>query len=174
MEGALARKGFQVTAIALDSISGICAEKKGVHVIYGSSDAALSQLSDQRFDCVLVSNLLHLLPDPSRLLSSLAKLLNADGVMVVTIPNLSNLSVLWRRIRRAYGYTMLSSYERIGTHLTSSRMLLRWLRRSNLRAKTIIPIIAPWGKRAYRTLGNRLADLFAEEFLLAADKSDCS
>ena len=60
----LQKRGIAVTALALDSVIGSRAERHGVNTIYGTLEEGLKSLSSHRFDCIMVSHLVHLLPDP--------------------------------------------------------------------------------------------------------------
>src|SRR5208337_2196665 len=60
----LKERGAAVTALPLDSIIGAEAERLGIEVTYGTLADCLRKMDGRTFDCVLVTNLLHLLPNP--------------------------------------------------------------------------------------------------------------
>jgi hypothetical protein len=80
-------RGAKVTVLPLDSVAGAAAERRGLEVIYGTLAEGLEKLRGRRFDCVVVANLLHLLPDPWRILGECAGLVQKEGVLVISGPN---------------------------------------------------------------------------------------
>ena len=52
------------TAIPIDPVIGACAQARGVEVVCGDLPAAIEKLGERRFDCVLLSNVLHLVREP--------------------------------------------------------------------------------------------------------------
>lgn len=97
-EVALAAKGFSVTAVPLDSVIPNGVESKGVEIISGNLDEARSKLADRQFDCVLLLNVLHLVPDPVELLSSYRSLLSPCGAFVAVVPNTGRLATAWKAL----------------------------------------------------------------------------
>ncbi|MEO7145080.1 MAG: class I SAM-dependent methyltransferase [Bryobacteraceae bacterium] len=164
MEEELMRRGMRVTAVALDSVVGICAEARGVEVIYGDAESALSRLSAERFDCIVLSNVLHLMPAPEQFLSALARLLNPGGAVVATVPNLAQLPVRWLRVRRDPAFMNLGSYELTGTHVTSYKKVREWFHRAGLRVPTIVPVIPRRAQWVRRFTGFLFDGLLAAEF----------
>jgi 2-polyprenyl-3-methyl-5-hydroxy-6-metoxy-1,4-benzoquinol methylase len=170
-EAELVKKGIRVTAIPLDSVIGVCAEARGIEVVYGDSETALSRLSGDRFDCILLSDVLHLVREPERLLSALSSLLSPGGVIIASVPNLSQLPILWRRVTRQPGVTRLNSYEDTGAYAPSTRRLRKWFSRSRLRVREIVPTIPQRAKWAYSLSGRLLGNFLAGEFVLLAAKT---
>jgi 2-polyprenyl-3-methyl-5-hydroxy-6-metoxy-1,4-benzoquinol methylase len=66
--------------------------KRNVDVpIIGSVDQVISQL--ETYDLILLLDVLEHLPDPTESLRKLAKLLNPEGQVIVSVPNIAHLSV---------------------------------------------------------------------------------
>jgi SAM-dependent methyltransferase len=59
--------------------------------IIGPVDDAIAQL--KTYDLILLLDVLEHLPDPTESLQKLAKLLNPEGQVIVSVPNISHLSV---------------------------------------------------------------------------------
>lgn len=132
-EGALVHKGIRVVGIPIDSVIGACAESKGVEVVYGSFRQAREQLDRERFDCILLSNVLHLVEDPSGVLALFAELLRRGGSVVVATPNFASLPVYLRRLRGDRQYKDLGSFEKTGMQSTNLGLVKKWFRRSDLK-----------------------------------------
>jgi 2-polyprenyl-3-methyl-5-hydroxy-6-metoxy-1,4-benzoquinol methylase len=170
MEAELTRRGVHVTAVPLDSVIGVCAESRGFEVVYGNLDSSLASLGGRRFDCVLLSNMLHLARQPESLLSHLAELLSSKGVVVAAVPNLSQLPILWKRARRDPALATLASYESSGIRLTSVRIVRTWFKKAGLKVQEMRPTIPRRARWAYRATGSLTSGWLASEFLLLATR----
>ncbi len=109
-EEQLVKRGLRVVAVPMDSVIAASAEDKGVEIVYGDFQSAREKLGAERFDCLLLSNVLHLVPDPVGVLSSFSSLLSEHGVVIVTVPNMAEFRVVLRRLRRHSHFTTLGSY----------------------------------------------------------------
>lgn len=137
-EERIAGSGRRVVALALDSIMSAWAESRGVEVVHGSLSEAIQKIADQRFDCLLVSNLLHLAEDPARLLSTFVPLITDECLVVTSAPHLPSLKVLWRKMLRDEHFRLLGRYERSGMHIVSPVVLRRWFGGAGLRLERIV------------------------------------
>jgi 2-polyprenyl-3-methyl-5-hydroxy-6-metoxy-1,4-benzoquinol methylase len=168
LEKKLVERGMDVTAIPLDAVIGACAEVRGLKVVYGTPREALKNISNKRFDCIVATDMLHLHPKPEELLISFSRLLTAGGRIVVTVPNLQQLSVWWRRISRREAYRTLGSFARSGIHLTSHKMIRDWFKTAGLRIHQTLPVIPDKAKKIHQTLGSLSQRWLASEFLIVA------
>jgi 2-polyprenyl-3-methyl-5-hydroxy-6-metoxy-1,4-benzoquinol methylase len=134
-EKGLMEKGMHVKAVPIDSVIAACAEARGVEIVYGNARMAREKLANERFDCLLFSNLLHLVPDPAEFLASFAELLTPGGCAIASVPNLSGLRRLARRIRLRDHVANPTSYNAHGMHVTTGRVLRRWFRQAGLKPK---------------------------------------
>ncbi len=135
-EAALVRQGRQVAAIPLDPVIGRLAARQGVRVLPSDLDLALAALGGERFDAVLLAEVLQHLPDPVAALARLAGVLGRDGVLVGSVPNLGPGRRLAGRLlgRRhlavaggGFGGTLL--------HATSAGLARAWLQAARLRPR---------------------------------------
>lgn len=82
--------------------------------IIGSVDQIIAQL--KTYDLILLLDVLEHLPDPTETLRGLVKLLNPDGRVIVSVPNLAHLSVsIPLLFRRRFEYQQAGILDR--THL---------------------------------------------------------
>jgi 2-polyprenyl-3-methyl-5-hydroxy-6-metoxy-1,4-benzoquinol methylase len=171
LEGLLVQSGMCVTALPIDSVIGACAEARGIRVINGNSDQALSQISTEHFDCVLLLGVLHLLPQPEKVLSQLEALMSPGSVIFATVPNMAQLPILWRRLTGQRGFRHLGNYERTGTQFTSSRTVRRWFEQSKLRIKNVVPIV-PLRVKRWATISSKTIseNLLASELLFTVTR----
>jgi 2-polyprenyl-3-methyl-5-hydroxy-6-metoxy-1,4-benzoquinol methylase len=130
LEASIAGTGRRVTAIPLDNVISTLAEDRGIRVLSSDLEAALHQVQTERFDAVLVSNVLQHLRDPVAMLQELKRVLNSGGAIVGIVPNLSILRRLSGRIlgRNRKFSGIGGAFDKTRLHLTSTTTLTRWLR----------------------------------------------
>ncbi len=131
-------------AIPIDSVIAVNAEARGVEIVYGDAEEAREQLDSERFDCILFSNVLHLVRDPAEFLSRFAELLAPEGRVIASVPNLSRVRLLARRLR--FGKTANpKNYESSGMHVSYGAL-----------AAPVVPASgAPSGQNCLRNHGTR-------------------
>jgi 2-polyprenyl-3-methyl-5-hydroxy-6-metoxy-1,4-benzoquinol methylase len=153
-EKALIEKGIRVRGLPIDSVVSVNAQRRGVEIVNGDLATARVKLQGQLFDCVLLSNVLHLVRDPVALLSSFAEFLAPGGCIVASVPNLSWFRRASRSIRLRGLKANPISYEVSGMHVTNGRLLKDWFRDAGLQPLQVIYEVSEEKKRAdAQTLG---------------------
>lgn len=71
-----------------DRATRLVAGRAGVHVVRGFLEAAAPALAGQTFDFIVVSSLLHEVPDPLALLGAVHALTTLDTVVHLNVPNM--------------------------------------------------------------------------------------
>jgi 2-polyprenyl-3-methyl-5-hydroxy-6-metoxy-1,4-benzoquinol methylase len=167
-EKELVRRGVRVVALPLDSVIASCAEAHGIEVVLGDWQSAPSRLNGDRFDCILIFDILHLLPDPVSALAAFTHLLSPQGRILVAAPNFSYLPYVWRRMRRDAQFTKLSHYGKSGLNVTNRRVMRRWLKACGLDTERMVGIVP----ERWRGLGNlawgTTEALFSSEWIAVA------
>lgn len=130
-EIALAESGLSITAIPLDNVICRRAAETGIEIIDGDFQAARNRLEGRLFDCMLLLNLLHLVPDPVEVLSSFSELLSPAAPVIIQSPNMSNLPAIWRQIRDRRIETPLG-FKASGVHFSSKGSIEKWCRKAGL------------------------------------------
>jgi hypothetical protein len=112
--------------------------------------------------------MLHLIENPVELLSSFKDVLSENARVIATVPNLSRLPEMWRRIRRDKHVKGLGSYRNAGVHVTSRRIVREWFEMAGLSVEGITNVLTPrLQKASLWTLG--LADsLLAIELIVVS------
>jgi SAM-dependent methyltransferase len=131
------KRGLDVTTLPLDSVSGAISDRRGIEVIYGDFRKCVEQLGARTFDCVLLTNLLHLLPDPKAIVEQLAKFVAPGGTLVVAGPNFDFYKVLAKRILRIDDYGNLGNFERSGVVTCGPAMLKSYFQKEKLRLEQV-------------------------------------
>jgi 2-polyprenyl-3-methyl-5-hydroxy-6-metoxy-1,4-benzoquinol methylase len=168
-EAWLARQGFQVAAVPLDPIIAGGAMASGVRMVHGDFETARHKLAGERFDCLLIANILHLAQDPVQVLRSFSALLSTGSPAVVTVPNLCRLRRVWRALRHGEQLIKDNVYELTGMHFTSPRTLREWFRGAGLTVQEVVEIV-PEHATAAGCFG-LLNPLLADELLAVARRS---
>ena len=102
-EARLAGEGVRVVAVPLDPVISAGAEARGVTIFSGTLETARRALAGQQFDCILISNVFSLAPDPVELLGSFSALLANEGTAIMVLPRIRRLRHAWRMLRRGDG-----------------------------------------------------------------------
>lgn len=163
-------KGLQVTAVPLDPVIGSCLDGSGVELIYGDMAAVRTKLEGRKFDCLFLSNILHLLPRPAQVLESYAELLEPEGYVLIVTPNVASLK------NGAYGlmgraqYRDLRNYERGGVQYVSKGNLSHWIEAAGLKMESLNWVATPKFEKVVRLSGRILGPMFAAEMIALARK----
>jgi 2-polyprenyl-3-methyl-5-hydroxy-6-metoxy-1,4-benzoquinol methylase len=86
--------GFEAQGLELNSHAADVARSKGF-IVYGSTLEEFEQ--DQKFDVIVLSNVLEHSLDPSKMLAAIYRLLNSGGIVCISCPN----SESW--LRKTFG-----------------------------------------------------------------------
>lgn len=94
--GAMLRteRGAEVWGIELNQEASAKASIRLDGVINGTVESSLASFQDKSFDCIICNDILEHLIDPFSVLKSFHRLLNADGVVVGSVPNIRYFPVL--------------------------------------------------------------------------------
>jgi len=98
LEEKLMARGARLTALPLDSVIGAMAARSGIDMVYQNLHEGFNTLKGREFECVLVTDLLHLQPDPWEVLGRCAQLVAPGGALVIQSHNFNYLPVWFRRI----------------------------------------------------------------------------
>jgi len=170
-EALLVEKGLSVVAIPLDPVIPGGAEAAGVEMVYGNFHSARKQLSGRSFDCILFSNIIHLVPDPGSILSLFQDVLADKGTTILLVPKIWPLLVYWRRIRRNGFVWNFWGYERTGVHPTSRRTIRRWFGKAGMEPKRIVKIRSPRASAVDGLMSDLTNNILFSEFLAVARRA---
>jgi SAM-dependent methyltransferase len=168
-EASLVQKGLQVAAVPLDSVISGGALAKGVEMIDGDLVEARRALTGRGFDCLLLSNVLHLVPDPIELLASFGALLQPGGTCVVVAPNTEKV----RTGRKDKGLKREGGpveYEETGVQACSHEIIEEWFRESGMRVETFTDLLGPRALKLGRLTLGLVNSRLASEFIAVAKK----
>lgn len=136
-EVALQKRGMESTALPLDSVIGMLAARRGIEMVYGALDEGLGKLAGRKFDCILISNLLHLLPEPAQLIDRCSQLLARGGALIMTGPNFENVPTQLKILIGRGDYPKLRNFNQSGITRCSARQLAKYCQTANLRVTAV-------------------------------------
>jgi 2-polyprenyl-3-methyl-5-hydroxy-6-metoxy-1,4-benzoquinol methylase len=169
LEGWLVQRGVRVVGIPMDSVIAACAEAKGVEIVYGDFTEARKKLEGETFDCLLLSNVLHLVNDPVEVLSCYVGLLAPGGIVLATMPNFAQVTTRWRRFRGAAYYQYLGDYTEAGLHATTPGVVREWFRRCHLTAPRFSYVIPERGRWLHHLSLGLAGSLLGEELICVGE-----
>jgi 2-polyprenyl-3-methyl-5-hydroxy-6-metoxy-1,4-benzoquinol methylase len=167
----LINKGVQVTAVPLDPVIGACLEGTGVEIVNGNLRGVREKLAGRRFDCLYLSNILHLMENPETTLKRFVELLNPGGCVLVVTPNVANLKEKIYRVRGKPGFENVGNYERGGAHNVSRRILEEWFRGAGCRVERVNWVVPPKFTRITWLFPKLFNGMFGSEIIALARKA---
>lgn len=170
LEAAMTQAGMSVAAIPLDSVISACAEARGVRVVSGDLRAAWQEFTRERFDCILILNLLHLLPNPLAVLKACTRMLSDSGCILLSVPNFKYLKAVWRGFGGASGYTMRGEYGQTGVHKTGYVVVEKWLHSCGLVSNCVVNVVPNRAKLPQRFFSGLTAQYLTKEVIVRAHK----
>ena len=136
-EKLLQEMGKQVTAVPLDPVIGACLEGTQVEVINGDISTALTKLAGRKFDCLFISNILHLLSHPENVLKQYADVVEPGGYVVLITCNVATLkNTLYGFLQRP-GYRELRDFDKGGVQFVSLASVKNWFAAAGLNLEKI-------------------------------------
>lgn len=167
-ELALVNQGLNVTALGLDPVVPGEEVRQRAELITGDMRSAICQLEGRKFDCLLLLNVLHLVPDPAGLISSLRKLLSDQSLAIALVPNMQQASARMRRPKPYSAFGRASEYEKFLVRYSSHRTVRQWFGHGGMKVTKTIDVLHPRAQEIARwTLGTINPLLSAEFFAIA-------
>ncbi len=170
-EECLAAKGVQVTAIPLDSIIGKCLEGTAVEVVNVDLSVANAKLQGREFDCLFLSNILHLVPDPAQTLARLCELIRPGGYALIVTPHVATLKNRLNRMLGKQSYKDVGSYDRGGVHNVSRASVETWIRAAGCTLERLKWLTTPRVQKISRFAPALLNSLLGSEIIAVARKA---
>lgn len=171
LEAALKSRGFHVVAVPLDAVVGYSLEAEGIEVVYGNADEVKRALLKRQFDCVLLLDVLHLVPQPWDLLEQMAALLTSNGCIVASVPNVLQARTLWKLLKGDPAFENLRNYAQSGVHASSYWGMKTWFTRTGLAVRTMTPNIIQERVGWYRAAARLFPPVFADDFLIRSERA---
>jgi len=170
MESVLKQRGAMVTVLPLDSVMGAAGARLGFEVIYGTMEECFNHLGKRDFDCVLITDLLHLLPNPWQVLDHCCRFVGKAGTLVIGGPNFQSLRILSKRVLNVGDYRKLSNFAQSGVRIVAAGQATRQLTNAGWNV-VVMRSFNRTPPRRLAALQQRLGRLTAQDWVLAARRS---
>jgi 2-polyprenyl-3-methyl-5-hydroxy-6-metoxy-1,4-benzoquinol methylase len=111
-------KGCRVTGIDIlppDQVSPSLDSYLQIDLIRDGTRAILDRLATKKFDKILLLDVIEHLPDPARIVRECSRLLEPGGQLIISVPNVANISVRLMLLLGRFDYTERGILDR--THL---------------------------------------------------------
>jgi 2-polyprenyl-3-methyl-5-hydroxy-6-metoxy-1,4-benzoquinol methylase len=123
--------------IPLDSIIAESTKRRGIQVLPPDFERAKQALSNQKFDCILLSNVMQHLRYPKKILKGFTDLLDEKSCVIITIPNFKFVKYFYTALKYRKAYKNGEIFDKTRLHLTTHRMTTGWLSYSGLNVSNI-------------------------------------
>ena len=120
-----------IVGIPIDNALGAMARLRNIEVTPPDWTEAMRQVQGRSFDVVLLHDVLHRFPEPTRILRDLQERLTSNPQIIITMPNLWHYRL--RSAVRRRKSILPRSYAESGMHHPTWRALSGWLRESGLK-----------------------------------------
>lgn len=137
-EAALVRRGVLVSGLPLDSVIGACAAQRGIKVVDATLAEGATKFATAEFDCIVITNLLHLFEYPAQFLDEYRRVLRPGGYIVMSGPNFEYLPLQVKRIAGAGEMRKIGNYVHCGVNALGMGSVVRLLAEAGFDPEAII------------------------------------
>jgi len=169
-EKELIKQGKKVTGVPLDAVVAVTAEDEGVEIVHGSLEGARKALEGRRYDCLLLSNVLQVVPDPQSLLTMYGALVADRGWVVVRSPNFRFARIAWKCLMGHPDYKDLGDFSKMGVHPINRKDISRWLAQAGFRATECRWVVSRKYRDQSRWLGGFFDEILSEEMVIVGQR----
>ena len=117
----------------------------------GMGDDLIAELGDERFDVVVMGDVLEHVRQPGRVLADARELLAPGGSMLISVPNFGHWYPRTRTALGAFDYDMRGILDRTHVRFFTRRSLMRLIDEADLRVVSFDQVGLPLGALAERT-----------------------
>ena len=176
-------KKCQIYGIELEEAAARIAEKYCQKMLIGDVEVLFASKTppyqDQKFDIILLADILEHLQDPHALLKKLPPLLNHGGKIIISMPNIAHWGVRLRLLFGKFDYTKTGIMDDTHTKFFTRKTAVEMIIASGLKPVSIIGIgdfNYLFSKIGLGSLGsaitNLISRLLAIQFIYVAQKDE--
>jgi 2-polyprenyl-3-methyl-5-hydroxy-6-metoxy-1,4-benzoquinol methylase len=142
---ALVEQGCTVVGVEIDPRAAAAAERVAEHVVVGDIDTGdiWAELEGQRFDVVLLGDVLEHLRDPLEALRRFTNYLGPEGVVVISLPNIAHGDVRLTLLGGVFPYRATGLLDRTHLHFFTRDTALELMEQAGLVPVTMRRIVMP-------------------------------
>ncbi|HYM13719.1 MAG TPA: bifunctional glycosyltransferase/class I SAM-dependent methyltransferase [Bryobacterales bacterium] len=177
--------GHSVVGIESDARLAAQAAARGVAVLCAGPETCDFQELKQEFDVVVAADVLEHLRNPGEVLARSARLLRADGEVILAVPNVANLAIRLLLLAGRFPYGRRGILDRTHVQFYTLRSALELVRESGWKVRAVtptplpLPVLFPRFSKTIPGRGlvallafltRRFRKLLGYEFVIVADK----
>jgi 2-polyprenyl-3-methyl-5-hydroxy-6-metoxy-1,4-benzoquinol methylase len=155
----LEKRGFRVTGIEGDPTLARSAAERCSEVFHADLDGPLPELSGS-FDYILYGDVLEHLKDPLRVLRSFNRLLQPGGVVIISAPNVANISIRLQLLMGRFEPAERGILDRTHLYFYTRKSFLRLIDDAGLQVTSLsatpipLPLVVPekWQGRIFSAI----------------------
>jgi 2-polyprenyl-3-methyl-5-hydroxy-6-metoxy-1,4-benzoquinol methylase len=167
----LSQLGHEVIALPLDSVISTKARRQGIEIIDGGILEACRRLRSERFDYILIEDILHLTLEPTEFLRAICSAMNQETFLIIHWTNMNSIKNLYVDITQFKFVGYLSDFELTGVHFISMRKFRQWCRTANITITQILPVHSKKSHGFRRYNYNFFDRILTDEFISVAKKA---
>lgn len=167
-EEELARQGKRVTGIPVDAVFGDCLRRRGIAAKEGPIEQVVQELHSERFDVILMQEVLHLVESPAQWLAMLVPLLSEPGVVLASSPRTYDpLRIIWYlRGEPVTAYPKNFAHSRV--HRVTRQRLAKWFAEAGMDFEILETCTTPTRRSIQRKLWGSWNRPLSDSFIVLA------
>ncbi len=183
-------KSCKVDIIEIDKEAGKKAKQFASTALVGNTIGNLNKpywgklLSRKKYDYVIALDVLEHLSNPQSVLKEMARLLNEDGKILLSIPNIAHNAVLFELLQDRFEYTELGLLDKTHIHFFTYQSLMNMIKSVGLNVSKLDGIIKSISETEINVQGDDVPILVQEylnerkygevyQFLVVLTKKKC-
>lgn len=163
-----------VTGIEVDAEAARCAANycDAVHVLDLNSPEWITRFSENRFEAVLLGDVLEHLVDPARVLAQIREVLAPNGSLVISLPNIVHWETRVKVLLGRFNYQSCGTLDHTHLRFFTLKTARQLIERAGCRIVRFHPAIGGWTtghlRPMWQMLARMLPGLFAYQLLFEA------
>ncbi len=139
-------KRIEITGIEVDPDAAARAKKKLDEVILGDVEQLAESLPSERYDCVIMADVLEHLRDPAAVLKRAAQALTPDGTAIISLPNVRHWSVIRALLEGTWHYADSGILDKTHLRFFTRETMMQLFEEAGLDVANMITVT--WGNEA--------------------------
>lgn len=170
-EAKLVQRGVRVVGIPLDSVIAESAKSRGIEILSPNFNRAKESLTNEKFDCILLTDVLQHLRNPGEILTEYAKQLDEQGYVIITVPNFNYIKHFYGIATNGKAFKNGKIFDKTQIHFTTLKIVAGWLNQSELKIVEVKYRINDRFRRLARISFGLLNGYLAPEILFVTKKA---
>jgi O-antigen biosynthesis protein len=174
MSQLMKQRNCAVTGVEVDADAARCAANycEEVHVLDLNSPEWLTRFSENRFEAILLGDVLEHLVDPARVLTQMREVLAPNGSLVISLPNIVHWETRLKVLLGQFNYQSSGTLDHTHLRFFTLKTARDLIESAGCRIVRFHPAVGGWTtghlRPAWQILARITPGLFAYQFLFEA------